>query len=116
VAGFTVNHGLQKRKTSPIVDPDVKLPDKLNNFFAHFEDNTVPPTRPATKTCGLSFTAAKVSKIFKRVNPRKAAGPEHAQTSWLVCLRTYSINPYFCLLFPHASRGPPLFLFPRKLR
>ena len=52
------------------------LPDKLNNFFARFEDNTVPPTRPATKTCGLSFTAANVSKTFKRVNTRKAAGPD----------------------------------------
>ncbi|CDQ93598.1 unnamed protein product, partial [Oncorhynchus mykiss] len=37
-------------------------------------------------------------------------------TRWLVCLRTYSINPYPSLLFPHASRGPPLSLFPRKLR
>ncbi|CDR06944.1 unnamed protein product, partial [Oncorhynchus mykiss] len=45
-----------------------------------------------------------------------AAPSEHAQTSWLVCLRTYSINPYPSLLFPHASRGSPLFLFPRKLR
>jgi hypothetical protein len=30
----------------------------------------------ATKPCGLSFTAANVSKIFKRVNPRKASGPD----------------------------------------
>jgi hypothetical protein len=42
-----------KKKTSPIVDLDVWLPDKLNNFFARFEDNTVPPPQPATKTCGL---------------------------------------------------------------
>jgi predicted ribonuclease toxin of YeeF-YezG toxin-antitoxin module len=28
-----------KKKTSPVTD--VLLPDKLNNFFAHFEDNTV---------------------------------------------------------------------------
>ena len=52
------------------------LLDKLNNFFARFEDNTVPLTGPATKTCGLSFTAANVSKTFKRVNPCEAAGPE----------------------------------------
>uniref|UniRef100_A0A8K9UYS7 Reverse transcriptase domain-containing protein n=1 Tax=Oncorhynchus mykiss TaxID=8022 RepID=A0A8K9UYS7_ONCMY len=57
-------------------DQDVLLPGRLNNFFARFEDNTVPLTRPATKTCGLSFTAAEVSKTFKRVNPRKAAGPD----------------------------------------
>ena len=36
----------------------------------------MPLTWPATKTCGLSFTAANVSKTFKRVNPRKAAGPD----------------------------------------
>ena len=52
------------------------LPDILNNFFARFEDNTVPLTRPATKPCGLSFTAADVSNTFKRVNPRQAAGPD----------------------------------------
>jgi predicted Zn-ribbon and HTH transcriptional regulator len=113
-----------KRKTSLFANHDVLLPDKLNNFFARLEDNTVPLTRPATKTCGLSFTAAKVSKTFKCVNPCKAAGPdgiaaapsEHVQTSWLVCLRTYSIYPYPGLLFPHSSSGTPLFLFPRKLR
>jgi hypothetical protein len=52
-----------KRKTSHVMDHDVLFPDKLNNFFAHFEDNTVPLTRPATKTCGFYFTAADVSKI-----------------------------------------------------
>ena len=65
-----------KKKTSPVVDQVVLLPDRLNNFFAHFEDNTVPLTWPATITSGLSFTAANVSKTFKRVNPRKAAGPD----------------------------------------
>jgi hypothetical protein len=74
-------HGLQsitdyKKKSSPVANQDVLLPDKLKNFFARFEDNTVPLTWPATKTCGLSFTAADVSKTFKRVNPRKAAGPD----------------------------------------
>ena len=65
-----------KKKTSPVVDLDVLLSDGLNNFFTRFEDNTVPLTRPATKTCGLSFTVADVSKTFKFVNPRKAAGPD----------------------------------------
>jgi lysyl-tRNA synthetase class II len=34
-----------KKKTSPVADSNVFLPDKLNNFFARFEDNTVPPTQ-----------------------------------------------------------------------
>ena len=41
-----------------------------------FEDNTVPPTRPATKDCGLSLSVADVSKIIKLVNLRKAAGTD----------------------------------------
>ena len=84
VAGSTDNH--YKRKTSNVTDTDVLLPDKLNTFFAHFEDNTVPPTWPATKDCGLSFTAADVSKTFKRVNPCKAVGPDgipsHVLRAW----------------------------------
>ncbi|CDQ65871.1 unnamed protein product [Oncorhynchus mykiss] len=65
-----------KKKTSPVTDQDVLLPGRLTHFFARFEDNTGPLTRPANKTCGLSFTAAEVSKTFKRVNPRKAADPD----------------------------------------
>ena len=34
-----------KKKTSPVTDQDFLLPDILNNFFARFEDNTVPLTR-----------------------------------------------------------------------
>ena len=63
-----------KGKTRQVADTDVLLPDKLNTFFTHFEDNKVQLTRPATKDCGLSFS--DVSKTFKHVNPGKAAGPE----------------------------------------
>ena len=36
---------------------------------------------------------------------------------WLVCLRTYSINPYPSLLFPHASCGPPTIVpVPKKAK
>ena len=65
-----------KGNTSHVADTDVLLPDKLNTFIARFEDNTVPPTRTATKDCGLSFSVADVSKTFKRVNPHNAAGPD----------------------------------------
>ena len=59
-----------KGKTSHIADADVLL----NPFFACFEDNTVPPTWAAPEDCGLSLSVANVSKTFKRVKPRKAAG------------------------------------------
>jgi hypothetical protein len=65
-----------KKKISHVTDTDVLLPDKLNTFFARFEDNTVPPTRPATKDCGLSFSVADVSNTFKRVYSRKASEPD----------------------------------------
>ena len=65
-----------KGKTRHVADTNVLLPDKLNTFFACFEDNTVPPTRPATKDCGLSISVAAVSKTFKRVNHRKPNGPD----------------------------------------
>jgi hypothetical protein len=113
-----------KKKTSPVADINILLPDKLNNFFALFEDNTVPLTRTSTKACGLSFSVANVSKTFKRVNPRKTAGPDGITSRVLrACadqlagvFMTYSIYPYPSLLSPHASKWPPLFLFPRKLR
>ena len=45
-----------KKKTSPVADINVLLPDKLNNLFARFEEPlTVSLTRPTTKACGLSF-------------------------------------------------------------
>jgi hypothetical protein len=65
-----------KVKTYHVADTDILLLDKLNTFFARFEDNTVPPTEAAPKDCGLSFSVADVSKTFKSVNSRKAAGPD----------------------------------------
>jgi hypothetical protein len=51
-----------KRKTSHVAD--ILLPDKLNTVFAHFEDNIMPPMRPASKDCGISFSVADVSKTL----------------------------------------------------
>ena len=38
--------------------------------------STVPSTRPTPMDCGHSFSEADLIKTFKRVNPRKAAGPD----------------------------------------
>ncbi|CDQ76546.1 unnamed protein product [Oncorhynchus mykiss] len=93
-----------KKKTSPVTDQDVLLPDRLNNFFARFEDNTVPLTRPATKTCGFSFTAANVNKTFKRVNPRKAAGPDGISSR---ILRACADQLAGVLVKDHITSTPP---------
>ena len=72
-----------KGNTSQVADTDTDadrhrhlLPDKLNTFCARFEDNTVPPTLPAPKDCGRTFSVADVNKTFKSLNPHKAAGPD----------------------------------------
>ena len=61
------------QNTNRVVIPSARQSNKQN---ARFEDNTVPPTRLATKVCGLSFPVADMSKTFKRVNPHKAAGSD----------------------------------------
>ncbi|KAM9464846.1 cyclin-dependent kinase 2-associated protein 1-like [Salvelinus alpinus] len=60
-----IEEGLQiitdyKGKTSHIADTDALLLDKLNTFFAGFEENTVPPARATTahEDCELSFSVA----------------------------------------------------------
>ena len=73
MAGSTDN---PKGKSSHVANTNVLLLDKLNTFFARFENYTVPPTRPAPKDCGLSFSVATVSKTFKHVNPRRAVSPD----------------------------------------
>ena len=103
-----------KRKTSHVTDTNVLLLDKLNMLFSHFEENTVSPTWPATSgrhelrylnVLTLTRLPAQTASLF--------TSSEHGQTSWLVCLRTYSISPYLSLQSPHVPRWPPLFLYPR---
>jgi hypothetical protein len=96
-----------KGKTSYIVDTDVLLPDKLNTFFACFEDNTVPQTQPAPKDCGLSFPMANVSKIFKHINSCKAAGPDGIP-SHVLRARTDQHAQTITLPFPTWTRGIPM--------
>ena len=40
-----------KKKSSHVTDTNVTLPDKLNTFFACFENNTVPLSWPDNKDC-----------------------------------------------------------------
>ncbi len=57
------------------------LPDKLNTFYARFEaDNTAHTesahTAAAEEVSPLSLSVADVTRSFKRVNIRKAEGPD----------------------------------------
>ncbi len=57
------------------------LPDELNTFYARFEaDNTARTesahTAAAEEVSPLSLSVADVTRSFKRVNIRKAVGPD----------------------------------------
>jgi hypothetical protein len=117
-----------KKKTSHVTETDVTLPDKLNNFFARFEDNTVPQSRPANKDCvplPLPFSMADARKTFKCVNPQKAAVPDGIPSRVLracvagvftVRLQTFSTAPYPSLLSLHASRWLSFVPVPTKAK
>ncbi|KAI4888729.1 hypothetical protein NFI96_004606 [Prochilodus magdalenae] len=68
------------RTTPPACDSDASLPDALNHFYARFEtQNSVAArkTTPPPDDQVLCLTAADVRKTLRRVNPRKAAGPDN---------------------------------------
>ncbi len=57
------------------------LPDELNTFYARFEADTTAhtesaPTAAAEEVSPLSLSVADVTRSFKRVNIRKAVGPD----------------------------------------
>ncbi len=57
------------------------LPDELNNFYARFEAHNTAhtecaPTAAAEEVSSLSLSVADVTRSFKRVNIRKAVGPD----------------------------------------
>ncbi len=57
------------------------LPDELNTFYARFEADTTAHTESAHTTAAeevspLTLSVADVTRSFKRVNIRKAVGPD----------------------------------------
>ncbi len=57
------------------------LPDELNTFYARFEAHNTAhtecaPTAAAEEVSPLSLSVADVTRSFKRVNIRKAVGPD----------------------------------------
>ncbi len=63
------------------VNISASLPDELNAFYARFEaDNTAhtesAPAAAAEEVSPLSISVADVTQSFKRVNIRKAGGPD----------------------------------------
>ncbi len=76
----------------------------------------------AEEVSQLSLSVADVTRSFKRVNIRKAVGPDGIPGRVLkACvsnlpgiLQTFSICPSLCLWFPHASKNQPLYPYLRK--
>ncbi len=59
----------------------VSLPDKLNTFYARFEAHNTThtessPTVAAEEMSPLSISVTDVTRSCKRVNIRKAVGPD----------------------------------------
>ncbi len=103
------------------------LPDELNTFYARFKaDNTAHTesahTAAAEEVSPLTLSAADVTRSFKRMNIRKAVGPDGIPGRVLkACafqlagfLQIFSICPSLCLWFPHASKNPPLCPYQKK--
>ncbi len=70
-----------KGNKSATVNIAASLPDELNHFHARFEaDNTAhtesAPAAAAEEVSGLSISVANVTRSFRRVNIRKAVGPD----------------------------------------
>ncbi|KAF7641217.1 hypothetical protein LDENG_00288860, partial [Lucifuga dentata] len=68
-----------KGKTRNIVLSPASLPDDLNTFYARFDaDDTAPAMRPYVGEGAdtLTLEMAIVRRTFKKVNPRKAPGPD----------------------------------------
>lgn len=68
------------RKTTPACDCDSSLPDTLNNFYAQFDaqnDVLVRKSSDPHNNQVLCLTSAHVGKTLRRVNPKKAAGPDN---------------------------------------
>ena len=77
-----------KSKAS-ITDPDPTLPDKLNEFYNRFDEknNYPPPPSPTADDISVDppFTVSESSiiKEFKKLNVRKAAGPDEISPATL---------------------------------
>ncbi|KAK3528731.1 hypothetical protein QTP70_010390 [Hemibagrus guttatus] len=81
------------RPAPPACDSDASLPDALNSFYACFEarnDITASKTIPTPEEQVLCLTTANMRKTLRRVNPRKAAGPNHSWQSAQGMCRTAS--------------------------
>ena len=64
--------------TAPVVSDDPKLPDSLNEFYCRFDkdpdDALIQPT--GIKTRATPFVLHEVRRLLKKLNCRKAAGPD----------------------------------------
>ena len=105
------------------------LPDELNNFYARFEAHNTAhtesaPAAAAEEVSALSVSVADVTRSFRRVNIRKAAGPDgipgrvlRACAFQLAGVFTDILTSLsVCLWFPRASKNPPLCPYQRKIK
>ncbi|KAI4890993.1 hypothetical protein NFI96_005547 [Prochilodus magdalenae] len=110
-----------QQRSREVTTSHTTLPDQLNEFYARFE--ALNPDRQrgvmaegSTQNSSLTVTSVEVCKALRRINPRKAAGPDNipgralkvcsSELGWRVC-GTYSTCPLHNLLCHLASIPPP---------
>ncbi|XP_071313996.1 uncharacterized protein [Trachinotus anak] len=62
---------------------DFRLANDLNEFYCRFERQWDKPPSSPTKGTSLSILERDVNRLFKKQNPRKAAGPDSVSPSSL---------------------------------
>ena len=65
-------------RPNPSASDDPKLPDELNEFYARFDRHPTEPSPefPTTDKQSLVIDEADTRRAFKRLNVRKATGPD----------------------------------------
>ncbi|KAI4901159.1 hypothetical protein NFI96_006505 [Prochilodus magdalenae] len=71
-----------QQRSREVTTSHTTLPDQLNEFYARFE--ALNPDRQrgvmaegSTQNSSLTVTSVEVCKALRRINPRKAAGPDN---------------------------------------
>lgn len=92
------------KKKSSFSDPDPSLPDKLNDFYSRFDEkntNPPPPSPPADVSSAdppFIIREAEVISQFKKLNVRKAAGPDAVSPATLKNCAA-QLGPVYCDIY-----------------
>ncbi|KAI3367588.1 hypothetical protein L3Q82_026434, partial [Scortum barcoo] len=82
---------------SPISNNSTSLPAQLNQFYCRFETHNRETERTHAHTWDRHDPPPSVSSALRRVNPRKAAGPDNIPWAGPQVLVLYSLFTHDCV-------------------